>query len=121
MANWFHRFFNPHCPHCLNETIESRICASCEVLRAEVARLRADNERLLSRVLEKPEVIKDREIAPAPQAVLPKSIPWAVRRQMLEAEDREKAKLIRNAAKPDSVEDLEKEMGIVEENRNASK
>jgi hypothetical protein len=118
MANRFHRFFNPHCEHCRIDSI----CKSCDFLTHEVARLQRENERLLARILEKPEVIKDRDIAPAPQAIPPRSIPWAVKRQMLEAEDREKARAMRNAAKPDnSVEDMEKEMDIVSKEREGQK
>lgn len=46
---------------------------------------------------------------------IPKNIPWGVRRQMLEAEDREKAKLMKTAPVP--IEDLEKEMDIVAKER----
>jgi hypothetical protein len=123
MANWFHRFFNPHCPHCAEELVQEMICESCETLKIENARLQRDNDRLLERILEKPETPKEREIAPVPQSVLPKTLPWAVRRQMLEAEDREKARLMTKAAKPDvtTTEEMEKVMHEVEVEREAKK
>jgi hypothetical protein len=119
MANWFHRFFNPHCQHCAELEYESA-CASCEVLKEEVNTLRRQNDTLLNRILEVPR-IEERTVAPAPQTVLPKMVPWAVKRQMLEAEDREKARAMRNAAKPDTVEDMERAMKSVETEREAQK
>lgn len=122
MANWFHRFFNPHCEHCAEEKLALKHCDACDVLAGEISRIRSENERLLERILNPPKE-DERVTAPQPQAILPKQIPWAVRRQMLESEDREKAKAMRNAAKPDtSVEELEKEMGVAEKEReNAAK
>jgi hypothetical protein len=48
---------------------------------------------------------------------VPKNIPWNVRRQMLEREDRERAKLMKAAPKPESVEDLEKELDLASTQR----
>ena len=109
MSNWFHKFFNPHCPHCKEELEYARVCLSCETLRAQLEISRLENKRLLDRILEKPEPEAPR--APVEISV-PKNIPWNVRKQMLEAEDRERARLLRQAPKPESVEDLEKELDI---------
>lgn len=63
-----------------------------------------------------------------PESIKSRTIPWVVRKQMLEAEDREKAKLMRaaeNKAAPakeipvektqeESIAELEKELGIDE-------
>lgn len=77
------------------------------------------NERLMNRLLEKPEpevkVINTPQETPKPRG----PIPWGVKRQMLEAEDREKAKLLRTAAKPIPTEDLEKELDVAGKEREA--
>lgn len=108
--NFFHRLLNPHCFECRDESI----CNTCEVLKLEIERLRLENGKLLDRILEKPNderyIQRNKEenlVAPA------RNIPWTVRRQMLEREDREKAKLMNDAPKPNtSIEDLEKELGV---------
>lgn len=58
---WLHQLFNPHCQHCADERREQRdylreqsICASCETLERENARLVRDNERLITLLLDKP-------------------------------------------------------------------
>jgi hypothetical protein len=110
MTNFFHRLFNPHCPDCRADAI----CESCETLRIEIARLRDENTKLLDRILEKPTSPVAQEVAP--MKVPPRNVPWNVRRQMLEAEDRERAKLMAQVTKTD-VTDLEKELDVVEKDR----
>ena len=119
MANWFHRFFNPHCEHCMEERREVKLdtkCESCDTLRRQLEIANHQNEQLLTRLIEKPApAIETRE----PVAISrPKNIPWNLRKQMLEAEDRHAAKLMREAPKPDTVkvdvEDLEKEILAVQ-------
>lgn len=121
MANWFHRFFNPHCSHCSEE----RICQTCETLKYEIERLRADNDKLLSKVLKEPTIPQDKEINDKPMLpITNKRIPWAVRREALEAEDRERARLLRSAVRPDSADEIkafEDELKEVEKRRNTQK
>jgi hypothetical protein len=75
-----------------------------------------ENDKLLNRILEPPKV----EVPPVqeePQVTRPRMIPWNVRKQMLEREDREKAKLMRefeSTNQKESIEDLEKEIGVAE-------
>jgi hypothetical protein len=111
MNNCFHKFFNPHCPRCADD----KICQSCETLKIQVERLIHENTKLLDRILEKP-VVEARS-TPTEIPIPPRNIPWNVRRQMLEAEDRERAKLMNQAPKPSSTDDLEKELKIAEEKR----
>ncbi len=99
-------------------TIRSeRVCEGCEVLRHQLEVSNYEKKQLLDRLLERPEPI----IEKPPVAITPPtSLPWRARRQILEAEDREKARAMREAAKPDatvSVEELEKEMNVVEKAR----
>jgi len=98
MINWLHKWWNPHCPDCREQEHEDKICASCETLKTENARLSSENLRLIEVLLRKsgtPEEITTTEpIRPLP--VTNKHVPWNVRRQMLEAEDKAKAKLVAN-------------------------
>lgn len=100
---------------------EVRRCESCETLREQLAIANGDRERLLKAILDankpvaavsEPETHSE-TIAP----ILPKNVPWRVRREMLENEDRAKAEILRKkeleikeATK--STEELEKELGI---------
>lgn len=118
MLKWIHHIFNPHCPECREEREREIVCPSCEILKVQVEKLTYDNEKLLNRILEKPEIEPEK---PRVEITPPRNIPWNVRRQILEKEDREKARLMRDAPKPDkiSTEDLEKELDIAARNREA--
>lgn len=109
MFLFFHRLFNPHCEHCREERQETKVCSSCETLRQQLEIANHEKEKLLERILEKPEPEVNTQPIPVTQA---KNIPWNVRRQLLEAEDRVKAKLMRDAPKP--IEELEKDLGVAE-------
>jgi len=112
MSNWIHRFFNPHCPHCKEEREDSKVCPSCETLKHQLEVVYYEKKQLLDRLLEKPE----KEASPVLREVSkPVNVPWNVRRQMLEAEDREKAKLM--SAAPIPTEELEKELDVASEKR----
>jgi hypothetical protein len=113
MSNWIHRFFNPHCPHCYDELKESRVCLSCDTLQTQIERLTFENTKLLNKLFTEPAIIAPSQPM---EPTRPINVPWNVRRQMLEAEDRERAKLIRNA--PISTDELEKELKIAEEKRS---
>jgi hypothetical protein len=95
-------------------------CESCETLKMQLEIANHEKSQLLTRLLEKPESevrpVQTEEIKP----IMPKTVPWNVRRQMIEAEDREKAKLMRIAPKPIvKTEDLEKELLDAEKSREA--
>lgn len=113
MFKFFHHLLNPHCPDCKEALEDARVCNSCEVLKLEIERLRIENARLLDRILEKPreEVrVIDTDLKP----IMPKTIPWNTRKQMLEQQDRNTAKLKRqNEGSSITLEELEKEMNIV--------
>ena len=101
---------------------EELVCQSCETLKQQLEIANYEKQKLLDRILEKPELPKETE---PPKITRPHSIPWAARRQILEQEDREKARAMRNAATPDSshvtldVSDLEKELGVAQQAREA--
>jgi len=85
-------------------------CESCEILRMQLAESNAERKDLLHRLLDPQKV----EPPPTPvedfQPVTPNFTPWRVRQQMLEQEDRVKAKLIKD--RKVEIEKLEKEVGI---------
>jgi hypothetical protein len=94
--------------------LEDAPCASCELLRAQLELCNTERKELLTRLLDKN---NDRE-APVDtknlQPIHSSYVPWRVRQQMLETEDREKAKLLREkAAEMDpAIAKLEKELGV---------
>lgn len=108
-GNWIHRLFNPHCPECHSEMI----CNSCETLKMQLEIVNHEKQKLLDRLLTPPVV--ETVVQPVREVTAPVNIPWNVRRQMLEREDRERAKLMQAAPIP--TEDLEKELNIVSANR----
>lgn len=92
---------------------EDKPCESCETLKQQLELANYEKDKLLNRIMEKPEPVIERTLAPEP-VTRPRFLPWAVRKQALEAEDRAKAKAMKDAAKPDTpkvaTEDLEKAM-----------
>lgn len=96
---------------------EDKPCESCETLKMQLSIANDDKARLLDRLLQKPEPearIDTTELKP----IIPRHVPFAVRKQMLEAEDRERARLMRDAPKI-TVDDLEKELDIASTNRES--
>jgi hypothetical protein len=63
--------------------------------------------RLLDPVKAEPPSMVHEDLKP----ITPQHTPWRVKREMLEAEDRHKAQLMREKAK--EIEQLEKELGVV--------
>lgn len=112
MINWLHKFFYPHCPECIAEREQSEICYSCETLRIQLEIANNEKKQLLSKLIDKPiEPLVERSA----EIPISKNIPWNVRRQMLEAEDRQKARIIAEKNREmKSTEELEKEIGITE-------
>lgn len=103
-----------------NESETDRnICQSCEVLKTALERANLEKDKLLRELLtgdiDNPPMMRD----DVPLA-LPKNIPWNVRKQMLEREDRERARILNDAPIPKSTEDLEKELRNAESNRSKS-
>lgn len=85
-------------------------CETCEVLREQLASSERERRDLLARLLEKDKsepLVQDRE---APEPITPQFIPWRVRQQLLEQEDRKAAALLRDKKK--EIDALEKELGV---------
>ncbi len=65
-------------------------CKSCLILQEQLTGALARESKLLAMVTHKPEAVHEQTII-APQAITPKTVPWHIKRQLLEAEDRAKA------------------------------
>lgn len=117
MFKWLHRLFNPHCPDCMSESQDSRICPTCEVLKSQIESLRYEKNQLLNKLLNPTEPVETKSYEEEVKIQIPRTTPWHVRRQMLEAEDRKAAQLMRDKAVP--VEDLEKELDLAAAAREA--
>lgn len=113
ILNWYRQYLELK-----REFSQEKICESCETLKQMNDHLRMDNEKLLRRILEKPE--PEIQTPVEPQITRPKTLPWRVKQQMLEQEDRARARALRNAPKEDvKTDELEKELGIAEQSREA--
>lgn len=139
---WIHHLLNPHCPDCRQEKEEiyerkehERACSSCEILRQQLAFANETNRHLIESITRKEN--DSPPSAEAPNIVKPAFIPWRVRRQQLEAEDRVAAETLRkkkeeiaaglqavkSVPEDEDIKELEREMKIVEterEEQNAS-
>lgn len=131
MIKWLHHLFSPHCPECKEEREESNHCESCDTLRMQLQLSNDEKTRLMNMLLSKPEIPI---VNKPPEITRPSLIPWNVRRQMLEQEDREKARILRESPKPNpntniqnpnqmnqTTDELEKELGFAESNRESEK
>jgi len=101
MIKWIHHLLNPHCEHCIEEKLESSICKSCETLKSILEISNHEKQKLLERLLEKPETELVKEKI---EITAPKLMNWKVRQQMLEAEDRKRAQLLRDYKKTEELE-----------------
>jgi len=98
---------------------EPKPCDNCELLRSLLETEKYEKKQMLETILNlgkptAPPITEQVEYKP----ILPKHIPWNVRRQMLEQEDRVKAQLMRDKAKETAdIEKLEKELKLVPEEK----
>ena len=117
---WLHRLLHPHCTECIEERREAHHCESCDTLTRQLEIVQAEKNQLLNNILH-PSQPEMREVE-LPQPILPKNVPWNVRRQQLETRDKEKAdalklaveraKEIKSTMAKSSTDDLEKELGV---------
>ncbi len=103
------------------ETAERKhVCPTCEIFKVEIERANREKELLLNKILQPPDKV---EIVQRPITVNPpRQMPFAIKRQLLEAEDRVKADKLRKfeeenqaSQKPssaDPIREMEKTMGI---------
>src|SRR5215207_11397041 len=117
MLKLLHHILEPHCVECkeerLDEKAERAVCNSCQTLKSQLATANHEKQQLLNRILEltAPKQVEQQVEEVSPQALQNRAIPWAVRRQALEAEDREKAKIMAKRAEEEKkILTLEKEV-----------
>lgn len=89
-------------------------CESCEILREQLHKCDVERSELLHRLLNKeksepPSTVKEEENIP----ITPTFVPWRIKQQMLESEDRKQAQLLRDKEK--EIAELEKELNISQE------
>lgn len=124
---------------------EEKICESCETLKMQLSIANQEKATLLNRLLEKP-VELPKEDTSTLKPILPnRQLSWRVRQQMLEREDRAQARILEERRRNEvstqgnspksvvspidefnkettpatSVEDLEREMDMVSEERES--
>jgi hypothetical protein len=90
--------------------IEELPCNTCEVLRMQLAESNAERKDLLNRLLQpsipEPLATKPEEFEP----IKSQFVPWRVRQQLLEQEDRKRAELLKKNAT--DIAELEKELQV---------
>jgi hypothetical protein len=102
--------------------IDAPRCPTCEVLQLQLEIVQRERDQILHQMLwaDKSKVPEIPQTPEELRPVLPQYIPWRVRQQMMEAEDRKKAQLLAAKtkemaeSKPTSpeIEKLEEELGI---------
>lgn len=118
LLNWYRQWLELKA-----EYKQPDICESCETLRQQNEFLRQDNDKILTRLLAPITTERAPEVVDNVTPIKRGHIPWNVRRQSLESEDRKRAQLARNAPKPVTADtelrDLEKEVLGAEQEREA--
>jgi hypothetical protein len=111
LAKFWHHLTEPHCDACRAEIEEMRACASCETLRQQLEIANYEKRELLNKLIRPEPVVNE----PNFNELRPKTVPWRVKREELEAEDRKRAAILKekekelNQVKSD-VDELEKEV-----------
>lgn len=109
LIKWLHHIFQPHCPECEHEYD----CKTCETLRSLLDAERFEKKQILENLLDltKPvSEVRDNQSQPAMQPIRSSNVPWRVRQQMLEAEDRRSKELRKN--NEIEIKDLEDSLGL---------
>lgn len=90
-------------------------CESCEILRSMLDESNRERKELLHRLLEPAKAEPPPAPSEEPIPITSQFIPWRVRQQMLEQEDRKQAELMKQKQKEIStaqIDKLEKELEI---------
>ena len=90
--------------------LSSPSCSSCEILRDQLDKSEEERKELLHRLLDKDKPEPPQVVDPTLKPLQPQFIPWRVRQQMLEQEDRKRAQLMKDRTK--EINELEKELGV---------
>lgn len=107
MFHWLHHLFNPHCPVC-----EARPkCESCDMLRSMLATEQYQKKQLLDALLEynKPVVEIKNEQPTKEFKPITNHVPWRVRQEMAEAEDKRAKQILDEKAREEEYLRKERE------------
>lgn len=83
------------------------------MLRTQLGLVNDENKRLLDTILDfvKPEAIQ--QSATPIEPIKPKAVAWRIRQGLLEQEDRQKARILKEMeSNPIKIDDLERELGV---------
>src|SRR5689334_23184534 len=119
IKEWIVHLFDPHCVVCAHKND----CKNCELLKEMLEAERWEKRKILDSMLYKPE---QNTQVPQPDHMSfgRKFIPWNIRAEMLQAQDRKKAQVLHDLAEEKKaadllekvhVEQLERELGIESE------
>lgn len=96
----------------LRQLGEAAPCETCEVLKMELALAHSQNTKLLDSIIHIPDKTADSQFIP--EAILPKHIPWRVKREELERADRLQAQALREHFTKVETTELEKQLEVSE-------
>lgn len=131
--NWLHRFLHPHCEHCESERIAAEQCETCAVLTSQLMAVNEERRELQEALIEalRPKPIVSTHSETPFQPIPLGNMTWTRRREILEEQERQKAKIQReakNIGRPNepspsktidqltkTIDQLEQELGIQEE------
>lgn len=112
-VKFFHELLHPHCPDCIHELEDNKVCQSCETLKTQLAVANIEKQELLKTLLQvnkpvEPVKLIEKEEEPVR---LNKPMPWNVRRQLLEQESARQAQIIKDKEKQlKEIEQLEENL-----------
>jgi hypothetical protein len=102
IGEWLHHLFTPHCVQCKEDYVELDRCKSCEVLEQQLAQANREKHDLLNMIMQlsQPKVeVEAKPYIPLADEARPKFIPWRVKQQELEANDRQAARILKDKHK----------------------
>lgn len=90
--------------------LPEKSCQTCEILRDQLDESNRERKELLHKLLDKGAEPLPQVAEQHPVPITPPFVPWRVRQQFLEREDREAARVLRDRAK--EISELEKQLGV---------
>jgi len=123
LLNWYKEYLEIKA-ECDARKRDINFCSACETLKLQLAIANDERKRLIDKLLEEPEVEETSKVNISDlRPLMPNRMNWNARRQILEAEDRAAAKLMRQNSettktagsdKTLTVHEIEKELGVEE-------
>jgi hypothetical protein len=109
LKEFFHHLFNPHCVECREE----KKCLNCETLREILETEKYEKKRILDRLLGTETSKEDTEQISI-EPIKPRFTTWRARQQMLEAEDKAVAEMMRTKERTEAedISKLEGKLGV---------